>query len=132
MMELNALLVAVEITYFIQKPSMGVLPDATLISEMTGSCGDRMTISLKIVKDVIEDARIQVLGCPGAVASAMALVDLIKGKPTNEARCLDDRDVFKALEDMPSKKHHCIQLSVKTLHKAIDEYRQMAHPEQVV
>jgi hypothetical protein len=25
--------------------------------------------------------------------------------------------------DIPVKKHHCIQLAVKTLHKAIDEYR---------
>jgi hypothetical protein len=31
--------------------------------------------------------------------------------------------VFKQLVDLPVKKHHCIQLAVKTLHKAIDEFK---------
>jgi hypothetical protein len=26
------------------------------------------------------------------------------------------------LEEIPVQKHHCIQLSVKTLHKALEEY----------
>ena len=54
----------------------------------------------------------------------MATVDLIKGKTIEDARTLNDGDVFRLLEDIPAKKHHCIQLAVKTLQKALDEYIQ--------
>jgi len=57
---------------------------------MTGTCGDTMRIGLKIESGVILDARYQVLGCPGAIASAMALVDLIKGKKITDAHKLND------------------------------------------
>lgn len=111
------------VEYFINKPYIGALGDADQISEMTGSCGDTMKISLKLQNGIIADARYQVLGCPGAVASAMAAVDLIKGKTLEEARQLSDGDIFRLLMEIPAQKHHCIQLAVKTLHKALDEYK---------
>jgi nitrogen fixation NifU-like protein len=110
------------IRYFIEKPYIGEIPDAEQASEMTGTCGDTMKIWLKIEDGVIRDARYQVLGCPGAIASAMGVVDLIKGKRIADARSLDDGDVFRLLEDMPPQKNHCIELAVKTLQKALDEY----------
>lgn len=110
------------IRYFIEKPHMGTIPDADHVSEMTGSCGDTMSICIKVEDGVIHDAKYQVLGCPGAVASAMAAVDLVKGKTLDEARSLNDGDIFRLLENIPAKKHHCIQLAVKTLQKALDEY----------
>lgn len=81
-----------------------------------------MSICIKVEDGVIHDAKYQVLGCPGAVASAMAAVDLVKGKTLDEARSLNDGDIFRLLENIPAKKHHCIQLAVKTLQKALDEY----------
>jgi nitrogen fixation NifU-like protein len=116
------------IRYFIQKPYMGSIPDADQVSAMTGSCGDTMSICLKVENGVIRDARYQVLGCPGAIASAMAVVDLIRGKSILDARTLNDGDVFRALENIPSKKHHCIQLAVKTLQKALHEYTEQPNP----
>jgi nitrogen fixation protein NifU and related proteins len=115
------------IQYFIQKPYMGAIPNADQISEMTGTCGDIMSICLKVEHGVIQDARYQVLGCPGAIASAMAVVDLIKGKKIADARTLNDGDVFRALQEIPAQKHHCIQLAVKTFHKALDEYTQQSN-----
>jgi nitrogen fixation protein NifU and related proteins len=112
------------IRYFIEKPYMGTIPDADHVSEMTGTCGDTMSIWLKVEKGIIKEARYQVLGCPGAVASAMATVELIKGKTIEDARTLNDGDVYRLLEDIPAKKHHCIQLAVRTLQKALDEYLQ--------
>jgi nitrogen fixation NifU-like protein len=110
------------IRYFIEKPYIGEIPDADQVSEMTGTCGDTMRICLKVGKGVILDARYQVLGCPGAIASAMAVVDLIKGKKIADARALNDDDVFRLLENLPDQKNHCIELAVKTFHKALDEY----------
>lgn len=111
------------IEYYLHKPHLGLLKDADLVSELNGTCGDTMKISLKVENNIIKDAKYEVLGCPGAVASAMAAVELIKGKSLEQAKAINDGDIFKKLIDIPSQKHHCIQLSVNTLHKAINEYK---------
>jgi len=111
------------INYFLEKKNMGSLSDADQVSELTGTCGDTMKIYLKVEEGRIKDAKIQVLGCPGAVASAMAAIDIIKGKTLDEVQGLKDRDIFCMLEDIPDQKTHCIRLTNKTIQKAIEEYR---------
>lgn len=109
--------------FFLEKKNMGSLSDADQVSELTGTCGDTMKIYLKVEEGRIKDAKIQVLGCPGAVASAMAAIDIIKGKTLDEVQGLMDRDIFRMLEDIPVHKTHCIRLTNKTIQKAIEEYR---------
>ncbi|MBR9986454.1 MAG: iron-sulfur cluster assembly scaffold protein [Desulfosarcina sp.] len=111
------------IDYYINKPHMGRIPDADIASEMTGTCGDTMGITIKMDNGVVGDAKYQVMGCAGAISAAMAVVDLIKGKDLEYARSIDDGTVYKVLQEIPVKKHHCIQLAVKTLHKALDTHR---------
>jgi nitrogen fixation NifU-like protein len=111
------------IKYYMEKPNMRAMPDADQVSEFLGSCGDTMKVFLKIDANIITDASYQVLGCPGAISAAMAAVDLIRGKDLNYAKALNDGDIFQILVEIPVKKHHCIQLAVKALHKAVDEYR---------
>ena len=111
------------IKYYLERPYMGNLENADQVSELTGHCGDTMKIFFKLDENGhIQDVRYQVLGCPGAIAAAMAAVDLVKGKTLDEAKIITDRDVFRLLEDLPDQKQHCIRLAVKTLQKAIDEY----------
>jgi nitrogen fixation NifU-like protein len=52
----------------------------------------------------------------------MAVVELIRGQPLDKALTINDGDVFKRLENIPEKKHHCIQLAVKTMHQGVQEY----------
>ncbi|MFZ7126819.1 MAG: iron-sulfur cluster assembly scaffold protein [Desulfobacterales bacterium] len=111
------------IDYYIRKPHMGSIENADQISEMVGTCGDSMTVFLKVDQGRIEDVKYQILGCAGSISAAMAAVDLVKGKTVEEALAVDDGDVFKSLEEIPAKKHHCIQLSVKALQKAIRAYQ---------
>ncbi len=69
------------IDYFLTKPNQGPLEGADQISELTGPCGDTMKCYLKVDQGIIQDARFQVLGCPGAISAAMALADIwSKGK----------------------------------------------------
>lgn len=107
------------IAYFMERPNMGQLPDADQITEVTGECGDTMKVYLQLAGDRILDAKFQVLGCPGAVASAMAAADLVKGKTLQESRSVCDRDIFRTLEGVPDQKLDCIRLAVKTLQRAI-------------
>lgn len=80
-----------------------------------------MKVYLQLDGDRIKDAKFQVLGCPGAVASAMAAADLVKGKTLQESRAICDRDIFCSLDGVPDKKLDCIRLAVKTLQKAITD-----------
>lgn len=112
------------VSYYIEKPNMGSLSEADQVSEMTGPCGDTMKVYLKLHEGQIEDAKFQVLGCPGAVASAMALADLIKGQSLEDALHVKDRDLFRCLVGIPDEKQDCIRLAVKTLEKAIHDYEE--------
>ncbi|RJR25137.1 MAG: iron-sulfur cluster assembly scaffold protein [Desulfobacteraceae bacterium] len=110
------------IRYFQEKENIGILQDADQITDLTGPCGDTMKISLSIEGDLIEDAKIQVLGCPGAVASGCALINIAKGKTIEEAGKIDLDALYRELEKLPDKKVHCARLAIKTLQKALQEY----------
>ena len=112
------------IEYFQSKKNIGIIADADQVTDLTGPCGDTMKISLKIDGDRINDARIQVLGCPGAVASGCALVSLAKGKTLQEARDIDLDELYRELEKMPDQKIHCARLAIKTLHKTLEQYQE--------
>jgi nitrogen fixation protein NifU and related proteins len=112
------------IQYYLTRPNQGPLDNADQISELTGPCGDTMKCYLKVDQGKIEDAKFQVLGCPGAISAAMALADLVRGKDLPAALEVKDGDVFRELVQIPDQKQHCIRLAVKTLAKAIEEYRE--------
>lgn len=115
------------INYYLEKKYMGHFENADQVSEKIGSCGDTMKVYLKINgNNIIDDVRYEITGCAGAISAAMASVDLVKGKTLDDALIVNDGDVFKVLENIPEKKHHCIQLAVKTLHKGILEYQTRA------
>ena len=111
------------ITYYLNRTYSGSLPDADQVTELSGPCGDTMKIYLKLEDERIKDAKIEVLGCPGAVASAMAAMDLVRGKTIEDAAAIKDRDIYRMLEEIPDQKQHCIRLTIKTLQKAMEEYK---------
>ncbi len=112
------------IQYYLEKKYMGHIENADQVSEKVGSCGDTMKIYLKFDDNKhIEDVRYEINGCAGAISAAMAAVELVKGKSVDDALKLTDGDVFSRLGGIPEKKHHCIQLAVKTLHKGVKEFK---------
>ena len=112
------------IEYFQAAETMGVIEDADQVTDLMGPCGDTMKVSLIIEGDRISDAKMQVLGCPGAVASGCAVVNLTKGKTLEEAAKIDMEVLYKELEKLPDKKIHCARLAIKTLQKALGEYEE--------
>lgn len=112
------------IKYFQDKENIGIIEGADQITDLTGPCGDSMKISMNIESGTIDDAKIQVLGCPGAVASACAVINLAKGKTLEEAASLDLDALYMELEKLPDQKVHCARLALKTLHKALEGYQE--------
>ncbi len=110
------------IDYFKNKVNVGLIEDADWVYDYTGPCGDTLQIYLKINHGVIEDAKFQYLGCPGAAASASAITNIAKGKTLEEAKKITEKDILKELEGLPESKLHCPKLAVTTLRRAIAEY----------
>lgn len=111
------------IEYFQNQNNLGIIEGADHCTDLTGPCGDTMKITMNVKGDRIEDAKIQVMGCPGAVASGSAAVALAKGKTLEEAESLTLDELYGELEKMPDQKVHCARLAIKTLQKAVIQYR---------
>jgi nitrogen fixation NifU-like protein len=111
---------------------MGILADADQITDLTGPCGDSMKISLKMEGGRIGDAKIQILGCPGAVASGCAMITLVKGKSIEDAKRMNLEELYRELEKLPDKKIHCARLAIRTLQKALEAYEEKRARESCV
>ena len=118
------------IEYFQNQNNLGIIEGADHCTDLTGPCGDTMKITMNVKGDRIEDAKIQVMGCPGAVASGSAAVALAKGRTLEEAESLTLDELYGELEKMPDQKVHCARLALKTLQKAVIQYRD-EHSTQV-
>ena len=107
------------------KANVGVIdnPDAT--SAYRAPCGDAMQLSLRISdRGVVEDAKFQYFGCPGAASSGSAITTIVKGKTLAEAKKITEEDVLQELGGLPETKLHCPKLAVTTLLKTLVGYEE--------
>lgn len=105
------------------------------------SCGDEITLEIKLNGDIIEDLAFSGQGCAISQASTSMMIDLIKGKSKEEAlklvetfigmikREIDDEDQLEELEDaivlknisnMPARVK-CAVLAWHTLKEAMEK-----------
>jgi nitrogen fixation NifU-like protein len=89
----------------------------------TGDCGDTVAISLKLQGEVIGQVAFQVHGCMNTVASANAVAELIEGRPLADAWELTPERVIDFLETLPKGHHHCAELAVGALYRALADAR---------
>lgn len=101
----------------------GVLKHPDSIGQIKGSCGDTMKFTLKIVKDVIEDASFWTDGCGATVAAGNMLTKMIMRKTLKEANNVTSEQLLGALDGLPNEHRHCAHLAIKTMHKSIENYR---------
>lgn len=87
------------------------------------SCGDVMTLYIKVDNDVITDVKFKTFGCGAAIASSSYTTELIKGKSIDEALSYTRADVSDGLGGLPPLKMHCSNLAVDALRAAVEDYR---------
>ena len=110
------------------KVNVGVLKNPDVNLAYKGPCGDTMKLYLKINEEsVVEDAKFQYLGCPGAASSGSAITTIAKGKTLEEAKGITEQDIIQELDGLPESKLHCPKLAVTTLQKAIAKYEDRPH-----
>lgn len=62
---------------------------ACRITETNSSCGDSLTLSLRIEEGVVREAKFVGQGCAVSVASTSLLTDYIKGKSVEDIKKID-------------------------------------------
>ncbi|MBZ9570215.1 Fe-S cluster assembly scaffold protein NifU [Methanobrevibacter sp. TMH8] len=87
------------------------------------TCGDMMTIYIKVKDDKIDDIKFKTFGCGAAIATSSMITELALGKTVDEAYEISRNDVADALDGLPKVKMHCSNLAADALQAAIKDYR---------
>ncbi|MDD2970067.1 MAG: iron-sulfur cluster assembly scaffold protein [Lachnospiraceae bacterium] len=111
------------IEHFMSPRNVGSMLDADAEGRFGDpSCGDSLTIYIKVENDRITDIRFLVFGCVAAVATSSMTTELAKGKTLEEAMKITDQDITDALGGLPEYKLHCSVLGAGALKNAIQDY----------
>ena len=87
------------------------------------TCGDMMTIYIKVKDDKIDDIKFKTFGCGAAIATSSMVTELALGKTVDEAYAITRDEVAESLDGLPKVKMHCSNLAADALQAAIDNYR---------
>jgi len=86
-------------------------------------CGDVMWIYIKVDDGIITDAKFETFGCVAAIATSSMAIEMVKGKPVDEALQLTNKAVAEALDGLPPEKMHCSLLAEEGIKSAIEDYQ---------
>ena len=116
------------VTLYHEPKNWGKPPDdeITISKTYEGPCGDSMSFFLKITNDVIEKANFITDGCGASVATGCQTMLLIENKSVDDAEKLQAEDVDAALNGLPEDHKHCAELAIRTLKRAVDDYKVLA------
>ncbi len=104
--------------------NMGEMKDPDGVGEVGNpSCGDVMSVMIKVKGNRITDIKFQTFGCVAAIATSSMITELAKGKTLEEAEKLSRQDVADSLGGLPPIKMHCSNLAADALKAAIEDYR---------
>lgn len=90
-------------------------------------CSDVIEMSVLFDKDTVKAAKFKVYGCPGAISTTDAFIDLAKGKTVEQALKISEDEVSKLLGGLPLSHMHCSKLPIEAFKNALDEYRRSKH-----
>ena len=86
------------------------------------TCGDLMTIYIKVEDNVIKDISFQTFGCGAAIATSSMITEIAVGKTLEDALKITRNDVADELDGLPPVKLHCSNLAADGLQAAIENY----------
>ncbi len=87
------------------------------------SCGDYLTVYIKVENNIIEEISYLVFGCSASIATSSMTSVLAKGKSLDEAMLITEDDIVQALDGLPENKQHCSNLGISALRNAITNYK---------
>ena len=110
--------------HFFNPRNVGEIKDADGVGTVGNpTCGDVMTIYIKVKDEIIIDIKFKTFGCAAAIATSSILTEMAKGKMLDEALEITRDDVANELGGLPAIKLHCSNLAADALREAIKDYR---------
>ncbi|MEN6573309.1 Fe-S cluster assembly scaffold protein NifU [Methanobacterium aggregans] len=110
--------------HFQNPRNVGEIEDADGVgTEGNPTCGDLMTIYIKVEDNVITDVKFKTFGCGAAIATSSMITEMAVGKTIEEALKITRNDVAEELEGLPPVKMHCSNLAADALRAAIADYK---------
>jgi nitrogen fixation protein NifU and related proteins len=110
--------------HFQNPRNVGEIPDADGIgTEGNPTCGDLMTIYIKVKDNIITDVKFKTFGCGAAIATSSMITEMAVGKTIEDALKITRNDVADELEGLPPVKMHCSNLAADALRAAIADYK---------
>ncbi len=110
--------------HFTNPRNVGEIEDASGVgTEGNPTCGDLMTIYLKVEDNVITDIKFKTFGCGAAIATSSMITEMAMGKTIEEALKISRNDVADELDGLPPVKMHCSNLAADALRAAIEDYK---------
>lgn len=103
--------------------NFGPLKGANANARLSGPCGDTMEFWLHVRKGLIFDVTFTTDGCKNSIMCGRAAANLVKLRTLEGADLLTQKDVLKAVGEIPQESHHCALLAANTLKAAIAGYR---------
>ena len=118
--------------HFQHPRNVGEIEDASGVgTEGNPTCGDLMTIYIKVEDNIITDVKFKTFGCGAAIATSSMITEMAVGKTIEEALKISRNDVADELEGLPPVKMHCSNLAADALRAAIADYKmKQAEKEQ--
>lgn len=112
--------------HFINPRNVGALDDPDGHSEVgSPQCGDAMNLDIEIdQRGRISDIRFRTFGCAGAIASASALTEMVKGLPVEDALKIRNSQIADYLGGMPPEKYHCSVMGQQALKAAVKNFEE--------
>ena len=109
--------------HFSNPRNVGAIEDADGIGEVGNpTCGDMMTIYIKVEDNILTDVKFKTFGCGAAIATSSMITEIAVGKTIEEALEITRNDVAEELGGLPQVKMHCSNLAADGLHAAIEDY----------
>ncbi|MBN2602902.1 MAG: Fe-S cluster assembly scaffold protein NifU [Candidatus Thermoplasmatota archaeon] len=110
--------------HFRNPKNMGEIKDADGVGTVGNpTCGDLMTIYIKVKDDVITDIKFKTFGCAAAIATSSMITEIAKNKTLSEAQKITRDNVAEKLDGLPPIKMHCSNLASDALKAAINDYK---------
>lgn len=110
--------------HYLHPRNVGEIKEPSAVGEVGNiSCGDALKLYLKIENDKVTDVKFQTFGCASAIASASALIEMVKGKTVAEAEKITNQDIAEFLGSLPEAKMHCSVMGMEALQAAFSNWR---------
>jgi len=110
--------------HFRNPKNMGEIKDADGVGTVGNpTCGDLMTIYIKVKDEIITDIKFKTFGCAAAIATSSMITEIAKNKSISEAEHITRDNVAEKLDGLPPIKMHCSNLASDALKAAIENYR---------